>query len=77
MEAALIGELAQAGAEINKNMINAVQSFISFLKGKDDNYVQRDKQRAGARSTSTTTRTIILAIVVIFIAIVFWQLAKK
>lgn len=77
MEAALIGELAQAGAEINKNMINAVQSFISFLKGKDDNYVQRDKQRAGARSTSTITRTIVLAIVVIFIAIVFWQLAKK
>jgi hypothetical protein len=77
VEAALIGELAQAGAEINKNMTNVVQSFISFLKGKDDNYVQRDKQRAGARSTSTTTRTIVLAIVVIFIAIVFWQLAKK
>lgn len=77
MEAALIGELAQAGAEINKNMLNTVQSFISFLKGKDDNYVQRDKQRADTRSASTITRTIILAIVVIFIAIVFWQLAKK
>lgn len=64
--AAIIGGLAQVGGD-----------FISFLKGKDDNYVQRDKQRAGARSTSTTTRTIVLAIVVIFIAIVFWQLAKK
>lgn len=52
-------------------------TILGITKTKEENYTQRDSQRAGARSTSTTTRTIVLAIVVIFIAIVFWQLAKK
>lgn len=52
-------------------------TILGITKTKEENYTQRDSQRAGARSTSTTTRTIILAIVVIFISIVFWQLAKK
>lgn len=55
----------------------AGNTILGITKTKEENYTQRDSQRAGARSTSTTTRTIVLAIVVIFIAIVFWQLAKK
>jgi len=52
-------------------------TILGITKTKEENYTQRDSQRSGARITTTATRGIVLAIIVIFIMIVFWQLAKN
>lgn len=55
----------------------AGNTILGVIKTKEENYTQRDSQRSGARTTTATTRGIVLAIIVIFVMLMFWQLAKN